>query len=69
MARSAITRITNQLTSGTDPAVARRLSDLPDEKLDVRINVARKVVRGGPATKHEDAATLFRPSSEFCGRD
>ncbi len=45
-----------QLTSGTDPAVARRLSDLQMKKLDVRINVLEKWFAEG-GDQHEDAAT------------
>ncbi|MEO7319811.1 MAG: tetratricopeptide repeat protein [Chthoniobacteraceae bacterium] len=46
----------NQLTSGTDPAVARRLSDLQMKKLDVRIDVLEKWFTEG-GDQHEDAAT------------
>ena len=46
----------NQLTSGTDPAVARRLSDLQMKKLDVRINVLEKWFTEG-GDQHDDAAT------------
>lgn len=47
---------TNQLASGTDPAVARRLSDLQAKKLDVRIGVLEKWLAEG-GDQHEDAAT------------
>lgn len=46
----------NQLTSGTDPAVARKLSDLQMKKLDVRIDVLEKWFAEG-GSQHEDAAT------------
>ena len=46
----------NQITSGTDPAVARRLSDLQMRKLDVRIDVLEKWFTDG-GDQHEDAAT------------
>ena len=46
----------NQLISGTDPAVARRLSDLQMKKLDVRIDVLEKWFAEG-GDQHEDAAT------------
>ncbi len=48
---------TNVLTSGTDPAVARRLSDLQMKKLDVRINVLEKWFADENGDAHEDAAT------------
>lgn len=46
----------NQLMSGTDPAVARKVSDLQMRKLDVRIDVLEKWFTEG-GDQHEDAAT------------
>ena len=58
---------TNQLTSGTDPAVARRLSDLQMKKLDVRIDVLEKwFAEGGDS--HEDADT-YRAELETLRRE
>jgi tetratricopeptide (TPR) repeat protein len=46
---------TNDLTSGTDPAVARHLTDLKHKKLNVRIEVLEKWFAEG-GDQHEDAA-------------
>ena len=46
----------NTLMSGTDPAVARKMSDLQMKKLDVRIDVLDKWFTEG-GDQHEDAAT------------
>ena len=46
----------NTLMSGTDPAVARKLSDFQMKKLDVRIDVLDKWFTEG-GDQHEDAAT------------
>ena len=58
---------TNVLTSGTDPAVARRLSDLQMKKLDVRIDVLEKWFTEG-GEQHEDAAT-YRAELETLRRE
>jgi tetratricopeptide (TPR) repeat protein len=47
---------TNTLVSGTDPAVARRLSDLQLKKRDARITVLEKWFAEG-GHEHEDSAT------------
>ncbi len=47
---------TNSLTSGTDPNVARKLSDLTLKKLDGRINVLEAWFAEG-GEQHEDAGT------------
>ncbi len=59
---------TNVLTSGTDPAVARRLSDLQMKKLDVRINVLEKWFNEEGGDAHEDAAT-YRAELETLRRE
>ena len=55
---------TNELASGTDPAVARKLSDLKARKLDVRITVLEKWLAEGGA-QHEDAATYLAELEEL----
>ncbi|HZJ14661.1 MAG TPA: tetratricopeptide repeat protein [Chthoniobacteraceae bacterium] len=47
---------TNSLVSGTDPAVARRLSDLELKRRDARINALEKFFAEG-GHEHEDSAT------------
>ena len=59
---------TNVLTSGTDPAVARRLSDLQMKKLDVRIGVLDKWFNDEGGDAHEDAAT-YRAELETLRRE